>query len=294
MQTASSKGVYKMAVLHTIPGNEELVKQMQLAKEDPSYAKREVYLSALRKARFLVPIEWTHTKNIRHRTLSTIYRPNGETFLLAFTDWDELFKWREDEDERVVALSHKELCNQVMASDSIYDGFVIDPYGVNLITPKQELIAALPLVAPQTTRSAGREAIISTPRIFSQRMMNAIRQELEHFYVVRCAYFLLMETEDGEKNYIIVLDFVGDSRRLFYRISQASQPYLKKNERLTIVSTESTLGHMVTRGQKPFYTRSHLADLRAWLSRQQLRIMSWRETRKAKKARRLGRTPSAK
>ena len=48
---------------------------------------------------------------------------------------------------------------------------------------------------------------------------------------------------------------------------------------------------MVTRGQKPIYTRSHFAELRAWLSRQQLRIMSWREARKAQKARRLGRPP---
>ena len=199
-----------MAVLHTIPGNEQLVEQMQLAKEDQTYAKREVYLSALRKARFLVPLEWTLTKNIRHRTLSTISRPNGETFLVAFTGWNELFKWREDEEERVVALSHEELCSQVMASDSTYDGFVIDPYGVNLITYKQELIAAQPLAIPQTTRSTGREATIGTPRIFSQRMMNAIRHTLERYYVVRCAYFLLMEAEDGERNYILVLDFIGD------------------------------------------------------------------------------------
>ncbi|MBO5244951.1 MAG: enhanced serine sensitivity protein SseB C-terminal domain-containing protein [Selenomonadales bacterium] len=280
-----------MAVLHTIPGNEQLVEQMQLAKEDQTYAKREVYLSALRKARFLVPLEWTLTKNIRHRTLSTISRPNGETFLVAFTGWNELFKWREDEEERVVALSHEELCSQVMASDSTYDGFVIDPYGVNLITYKQELIAAQPLAIPQTTRSTGREATIGTPRIFSQRMMNAIRHTLERYYVVRCAYFLLMEAEDGERNYILVLDFIGDSRRLFYSVSQAAKPFLKKSERLTIVSTESTLGRMVTRGQKPIYTRSHFAELRAWLSRQQLRIMSWREARKAQKARRLGRPP---
>lgn len=258
---------------------------MQLVKEDPSYAKREVYLSALRKARFLVPIEWSYTGEERRRALSTIYTASGEKYLLAFTSWEELFKWREDKNERVVALSHEELRHQVLAPSATYDGFVINPYGTNLITRKQEIISSLPLVAPQTARSAGREAIISIPRLYSQRLLGAIRAELEDFYVVQYAYFLLMATEDGEKNYLVVLDFVGDNRRLFYRVSHAAQPHLKKNERLTIVSCDSTLGRMAIRGQKPFYTRSRFADLRAWLARQLLRLHNWNEARQAKKNR---------
>lgn len=257
---------------------------MKIVKEDPSYAQREVYLSILKRARFLVPIEWIHTHNSRRRTLATIYKASGEKYLLAFTSWEELFKWREDKDERVVALSHEELRQQVLDKNTTYDGFVIDPYGINLITPKQEIISSLPLVAPQTTRSAGREAIISIPRIYSQRLLGAIRTQLKNFYTVRCAYFLLMATEDGEKNYLVVIDFVGDNRRLFYRVMSAAQPFLKKNEHLTIVSTDSALGRMAIRGQKPFYTRSRFADLRAWLTHQYHHFEAWYQARQAKKA----------
>lgn len=274
-----------MATLTTIPGNDKLVEMMKQIADDPSFAKREVYRRALGKARFIVPIEWATSGNRRYRTLSAIYTASGQRFLLAFTDWQELFKWREEADERVVALSHEELKNQVMDADNNYDGFVIDPYGVNLICRKQEIISSLPLVAPQTSRSAGREAVISIPRLYSQRLLGAIRNELKQFYVVEYAHFLLMATEDGEKNYLLVLDFVGDNRRLFYRISHAAQPYLKKNERLTIVSSSSNLGRIAIRGQKPFYTRSRLSDLRAFFARLLLRISTWQESRREKKTR---------
>lgn len=273
-----------MAVLNTIPGNDRLLEQMKIVKEDPSYAQREIYLSTLRKARFLVPIEWIYTKESRRRTLATIYKASGEKYLLAFTSWEELFKWRENEDERVVALSHEELRQQVLDKSTTYDGFVIDPYGVNLITPRQEIISSLPLVAPQTTRSAGREAVISIPRIYSQRLLNAIIAQLKDFYNVRCAYFLLMATEDGEKNYLVVIDFVGDNRRLFYRVMSAAQPFLKKNEHLTVVSTDSALGRMAIRGQKPFYTRSRLSDIRAWLAHHYHRFESWYQSRNNKQS----------
>lgn len=271
-----------MAVLNSIPGNEQLLELMKIVKEDPSYAQREVYLTALKKARFLAPIEWITTKDSRRRTLATIYKASGEKYLLAFTSWEELLKWRENKDDRVVVLSHEELRQQVLDKSTTYDGFVIDPYGVNLITPRQEIISSLPLVAPKTTRSAGREAIISIPRVYPQRMLNAIIAQLKDFYTVRCAYFLLMATEDGEKNYLAVIDFVGDNRRLFYRVTSAAQPFLKKNEHLTIVSTDSALGRMAIRGQKPFYTRSRLADIRAWLAHHYHRFESWYQARQAK------------
>lgn len=273
-----------MATLTTIPGNAKLVEMMKQIADDPSYAKREVYLSALAKARFLVPIEWTTTGNQRYRTLSAIYTASGQRFLLAFTDWQELFKWREEEDERVVAMSYEELKSQVMEAKNNYDGFVIDPFGVNLICHKQEIISSLPLVAPQTRRSAGREAVISIPRIYSQRLLSAIREELKGFYVVESAHFLLMATEDGEKNYLLVLDFVGDNRRLFYRISHAAQPYIKKNERLTIVSADSNLGRMAIRGQRPFYTRSRLLDLRAWCAKLLFKLHHWQNMRQEKRS----------
>lgn len=281
-----------MAVLTTIPGNDQLLEQMKIVKEDPSYAQREVYLCALKKARFLVPIEWIHTHNSRRRTLATIYKASGEKYLLAFTSWEELFKWRENEDERVVALSHEELRRQVLDKNMNYDGFVIDPYGINLITPRQEILSSLPLVAPQTTRSAGREAIISIPRIYSQRLLTAIRDQLKSFYAVRCAYFLLMATEDGEKNYLVVIDFVGDNRRLFYRVMSTAQPFLKKSEHLTIVSTDSALGRMSIRGQNPFYTRSRFADLRAGLAHQYHRFEQWYQARKTKKSARRASHPT--
>lgn len=261
-----------MAILTSIPGNDTLVEMMKRIQTDPTYAKREAYLTALAKARFLVPIEWATSGNRRYRIPATIYTASGQRYLLAFTDWQELFKWREDKDERVVALSHEELKTHVMGTATNYDGFVIDPYGVNHICRKQEIISSLPLVAPQTRRSAGREAIISIPRIYPQRLLSAIRDELKKFYAVEYAHFLLMATDDGEKNYLLVLDFVGDNRRLFYRISHAAQAFLKKNERLTIVSSTSNLGRFAIRGQKPFYTRSKMDDLRAFCIRHLLRL----------------------
>lgn len=269
-----------MAVLNTIPGNDRLLEQMKIVKEDPSYAQREAYLSTLKKARFLVPIEWITTQNTRRRTLATIYKASGEKYLLAFTSWEELFKWSENENEQVVALSHEELRRQVLDKQTTYDGFVIDPYGVNLITPRQEILSSLPLVAPKTTRSAGREAVISIPPIYSQRLLTAITNQLKQFYDVRYAYFLLMATEDGEKNYLVVIDFIGDNRRLFYRVMSAAEPFLKKREHLTIVSSTSALGRMAIRGQKPFYTRSRFSDLRAWLARQYHNLGSWYNSRK--------------
>lgn len=268
-----------MATLTAIPGNDCLVEMMKRIEEDPSLAKREVYLRALAKARFIVPIEWAMRGNRRYRTVSAIYTASGQRYLPVFTAWQELFKWREEADERVACLSHEEIKAQVLHEANRYDGFVIDPYGVNLICRKQELLDALPPVVPRTSRNEGREAVISIPRICSQRLTEALRGELKRFYVVEYAHFLQMATEDGEKHYLLVLSFVGDNRRLFYRLSRVAQPYLKKNERLTIVDSQSNLGRVATHGQKPFYTRSCLADIRAWGARLLCRLQTWQQAR---------------
>ena len=68
--------------------------------------------------------------------------PDGKQFFMAFTDTSELQKWKDHADKQTMATSFEEYAGLLLQRDREKQlapavGFVINPFGANLIVPRE-------------------------------------------------------------------------------------------------------------------------------------------------------------
>lgn len=66
----------------------------------------------------------------------TLQNENNEEFFLAFTDWQELKKWRDKVDEQTLIVSYADLSSLVLDDKGRSGGFVINPYSDDVVFKK--------------------------------------------------------------------------------------------------------------------------------------------------------------
>ena len=57
----------------------------------------------------------------------------GNKFLIAFTDWEELYKWNSSKEQQTVIFGYKDFQNIMKESRDVYTGMVINPFGANIV-----------------------------------------------------------------------------------------------------------------------------------------------------------------
>ena len=75
--------------------------------------------------------------------------PDGKNFFMAFTDMMEFKKWKKDgesqEDKPFFALTMDEFCAMTMRRDSVSMGAVINPFGANILVPREMMASLKPM-----------------------------------------------------------------------------------------------------------------------------------------------------
>ncbi len=61
----------------------------------------------------------------------------NEEYFIAFTDWKQLKRWREKEDEQTIIVTYEDLSTLVLDPRGRSSGFVINPYSDNIVIKKQ-------------------------------------------------------------------------------------------------------------------------------------------------------------
>ena len=101
----------------------------------------ELFWKEIFKARFLCPVNMEigkTTQNNEHQivleeetsaSLISIRNKKGEHYLMAFTDWDELRKWKQDYNQQTLVLSYEDYQKMITKNNSVYQGMVINPFG---------------------------------------------------------------------------------------------------------------------------------------------------------------------
>lgn len=59
---------------------------------------------------------------------------------MAYTDLTELQRWKKEENQQIFGFDFKDYVGMIMAEDSVSAGVIINPFGHNLLIPK-EMIA---------------------------------------------------------------------------------------------------------------------------------------------------------
>lgn len=78
----------------------------------------------------------TKESKIQFPALAT---PNGLKLMMAFTDKKEFQKWEKAGESSTLSLSMRDFIAMVLKKDSELNGMVINPYGINLVIPKEKL-----------------------------------------------------------------------------------------------------------------------------------------------------------
>lgn len=154
--------------------NPMLVGMIELMKEEDTPAHRNMFLGELAKAEFLSPavvepapetgedgrMSVAPGSKVQFPMLST---SDGKRFFMAFTDEREYEKWKEKNQEfPFFALKMEDYAAMILRKDAQGNicpalGMVINPYGANIVIPREMLAGMVSAKAAQAKQMAERQ-----------------------------------------------------------------------------------------------------------------------------------------
>ncbi len=241
--------------------NPELLKVMQELAEDSS--KQTQFVNELHQAKFLCPVQMDIGNSQPDRngeiTLGTgtkisilsLQNSEGEHFLMAFTDWMELGKWKQNKNQQTLILTYEEYQYLVLQEDSVYVGVAINPYGDNLVLNRESILTLSKQDMKGELAQPEEPVMIGVPADYPTEMVEKLQTVFSEIASVHSAYLLWM-ARNQEMSYLLVIDTLESPHKLFSQIGNICKPYLN-GKLLDIIPFSTQFGKNATANQKPFY-----------------------------------------
>ncbi|MDO5558672.1 MAG: enhanced serine sensitivity protein SseB C-terminal domain-containing protein [Oscillospiraceae bacterium] len=246
--------------------NPALVSAMRDIKQQHSKDNEIKFLEELKKAHFISPAI-IEVKDENGNFVKTEDRPedpentrinfmmlavkDGKRFLPAFTDVDELRKWRKEQKVQTVVTTFDQYLAMILGDPDGPSGFVINPFGENIIMHR-ELLEQL-----REAQKTNEKVMIGDPKDFPQDMADALSGFFSGEEAVDRAYLQMMK-RGNTITYLIVVDYdtqAADKKVLFDSIARTVKPYLHDGLGLSVASYSDSFGSRVAANKQPFYTR---------------------------------------
>lgn len=213
----------------------------------PSKIANDYFLQELLKARLLCPVELETPLPVEDAPVKIegkikifgLNDQDGRSFLMAFTDAEELKKWRDKEEEQIMVWSIARYANILLKQGCPHEGVVINPFGENIIVKREYLPKLLQRIrAAQKPLVVGEEEVITDYSGYPEGLIPALCAYLSQSGDVERAYMTEMTKED-EQDYLLIVDTKENPRYLFPCINNATEPYLKdKKMKIILYGTE--------------------------------------------------------
>lgn len=243
--------------------NPELVKAIYSMFENNTSIMQSKMIDEVMRAKFINPIvinkDAPETGGSEAIDFHMLENAANQKFFMAFTDWQELEKWKKNKGQQTAILTFDEYAKMVLDEKSVSEGFVINPFSENLIFNKQ-LIASLNEQKKamlsgisQSTTQKDTQILIGKPEVFPQEMADAISGYLKTVSNVKAAYLRIM-VKEKVPSYLIVVDSIGEPGEVVRGIADAANPYLKEMQ-IALFPLESDLGKTATANVEPFYKK---------------------------------------
>ncbi|MBQ2802592.1 MAG: SseB family protein [Lachnospiraceae bacterium] len=139
--------------------NPMLLGTIELMKDSNTPEHRKMFLDELLCAHFLAPVVITpppmpdENGQVQLSPESKVQFPmlatkDGAHFFMAFTDWTELRKWKDENGQQTMALRFDDYAGMLLSKDkegktSPALGFVLNPYGANIVITKEMIAKVL-------------------------------------------------------------------------------------------------------------------------------------------------------
>lgn len=252
--------------------NPDLVEAIKVMNENNTQESQDNVINEVMKAHFISPVtifpEPEHSSGssevvLKEKTkinFNIIENTARQQFFLVFTDWEELGKWKKGENQNTLILSFDDLAAMVLDKEGSSEGFVINPYGGNIIFNKNMIIALKEHKEKCNTGGVVEHVVkkdtsvqLGQPRIYPCEMVNAISNYLKKQRNVQAAYLQLM-IKEGEQSYLVIVDFEGDRRETFDGIANAAMSHLN-GMFIDLIPYNSDFGRSAAQNVEPFYKR---------------------------------------
>lgn len=260
-----------------LPSNPAMKKAIEEAKAEDTPKNRNAVVNEMLRSTFLMPVHVSFDgappkpdkegkvpipKNTRV-SFALLSTTDKRQYFMAFTDWEELHKWRKEPGQQTMMLRFDDYAKLLEKNEQVA-GFVINPFGGNIrfernnvsaIKKQRDTILEARKKMEEKRIKPGDKVVIVELSSYPDEMLAPVCDVLEKNPQVNEAYIQMLIVNDTDKSYLMVLDAPKDNE-LFQEVVKAASAYLKEQKmdmRLTIAATP--LGQQGIRGSEPFYSR---------------------------------------
>ena len=235
--------------------NRALSAAMKSIRNNSSLSSNNAFINGLLTASFLLPAQ-----------IPLFTDPAGNQYIMAFTDWDQMRIWPDCKpDQQTVVQNYPDIIKSVWERSDICSGFVINPFGQNLVISKktiskiqgrlQKAVGVSPRTEAQEAQEAPQEQILlGDPKIFPLGIAVALRSYMQSRKDVLSAYLMLM-MRGQRQSYLVVVDCTGEFAEIFSAMEDLCSQYLTHGMTIDFVPAASALGQYAMNGRTPFFTK---------------------------------------
>lgn len=260
-----------MADVNTPVINPLLVSAIQKMKDNNSVENWNQTIDEVIRANFLCPVLMdpkpdsansegiTILEKSMKISFPMISSTSNQHFFLAFTDWDELRKWQNVENQQTIILSFDDLTEMALKDGAGSDGIEINPFGGRLQLPR-DLISHVKIEKDKQTSGGtsitvkkDTQVMLGEPKNYPTEMILAITACLRTKKCVNAAYLRLMNKEE-EQSFLLIIDMLGNKDDVFPDVGKTAIPYLN-GMFVDLVTLDSDFGKRAADQVEPFYKR---------------------------------------
>lgn len=250
--------------------NTQFVALAKRVKGEPTQVNRLAFLQALVDTSLIVPMLITPEpidNKVREDAVLhyfTMKTSKGLNYLVTFTDKSQMDKWNKNPNKMFLYRNYEFIKSLVSDAKSEYDGFVIDPMGIN-IAIKNDLITDIDKVSRpnlaitpekiQTEGNMGLTVYNNPPKLLIDELSTHLAKQPH----VRAAYIMqtIRSGEDKATPILIIdLDQGGTSlKATFDGVAAVAHSVIKKGESIGLMPAFDKIAHDSIKGVKPFYKK---------------------------------------
>ncbi len=251
--------------------NPDLKEAIVTMQADNKKENIDAMINEVIKAKFILPAKVVPTTQAKTKDGRTVMQQatqvqfrllkngNGEMFFGIFTDVDEMYKWADTKSASKVVTDFDSVASMVMDPKTNVGGFVINAFGKSVTFPKPMVMSIKQqrdyLRMKNHKIAPGTKIQLGEPKEYPIDLMAALINHFSTEKAVNAAYLRLLETENGQKSYFIVVDFYGEMQETFDYISKVAKPYIDDDIELTMMPYSMEFARNAVKGVAPFYKK---------------------------------------
>lgn len=223
--------------------------------EKPTQENVLYFFSEIKTARFLVPCV---SKQSDGRSYPAVFSTQeGEEFLPAFSDREELGKWPFSKG-KVCVYSFDDLKHTMLEHRRDLAGIAVNPFGRALLLRQSQIVQI-----DVTTRGMAMQKVrhdrklgLWGPKSLPPRLVGGLKDFFSQKREVRLVYLLLAQGQEAPvPHWFFLIDFDGTESGLFPQVAEAVQPYMKEGDSFELVKASNRLLQFAAVKAEPVYQR---------------------------------------